>query len=240
MSDDQIERVLEAYAQRILDLKRDPRFKYVTVFQNRGALAGAEWSIRIPRSPPRCSCRGASFTNCGRLANGMRRRSGVCSAIPGAKRNGSRAGVCVDTQGDYVAFCPYASRVPFELWLMLRPHNHLFERPRPVAKRHDLAALLGRVLRRLTRLKVVPPRPAHRAEHQPSRERATAAYWRTLAEDFHWHIEILPIVEQRSKVLQHQGSVFQRVSARAGGRTAPPARPKRGAEAIRFAKQRLN
>jgi hypothetical protein len=26
-----------------------------------------------------------------------------------------------------------------------------------------------------------------------------ASYWRTIAEDFHWHIEILPILEQRSK-----------------------------------------
>ena len=24
-------------------------------------------------------------------------------------------------------------------------------------------------------------------------------YWRSIAEDYHWHIEILPIVEQRSK-----------------------------------------
>ena len=44
MKDEEIERVLEAYAQRILDLKRDARFKYVTVFQNRGALAGEEWT----------------------------------------------------------------------------------------------------------------------------------------------------------------------------------------------------
>jgi hypothetical protein len=26
-----------------------------------------------------------------------------------------------------------------------------------------------------------------------------AGYWKTLAEDFHWHIEILPIVEKTSK-----------------------------------------
>ena len=26
-----------------------------------------------------------------------------------------------------------------------------------------------------------------------------AGYWKTLAEDFHWHIEILPITEKRSK-----------------------------------------
>jgi galactose-1-phosphate uridylyltransferase len=26
-----------------------------------------------------------------------------------------------------------------------------------------------------------------------------AGYWKTLADDYHWHIEILPIVEKRSK-----------------------------------------
>ena len=48
MRDDEIERVLEAYASRIVDLKRDSRFKYVTVFQNRGVQAGEEW--RHPHS----------------------------------------------------------------------------------------------------------------------------------------------------------------------------------------------
>src|SRR5215471_11370569 len=42
MSDEQIERVLEAYALRVADLKRDLRFKYVTVFENRGRLSGGE------------------------------------------------------------------------------------------------------------------------------------------------------------------------------------------------------
>ena len=43
MSDDEIETVLEAYALRLVDLKRDPRFKYVTVFRNHGTLAGREF-----------------------------------------------------------------------------------------------------------------------------------------------------------------------------------------------------
>src|SRR6202000_1477514 len=64
-----------------------------------------------------------------------------------------------------------ASRVPYEMWLLHRKHNHLFEQPRPGSNRRQLAALLGRVLRRLE--KVAP--------------------------DFHWHIEILPILEKRSK-----------------------------------------
>jgi len=31
----------------------------------------------------------------------------------------------VDVQGDYYALCPYASRVPFEIWILHRRHNHL-------------------------------------------------------------------------------------------------------------------
>ena len=44
MPDEQIERVLEAYALRIADLKRDARFKYVAVFKNQGPQSGEEWS----------------------------------------------------------------------------------------------------------------------------------------------------------------------------------------------------
>src|SRR5208337_3053826 len=44
LSDEEIQRVLEAYALRILDLKRDARFKYVTVFKNQGRDAGEEWT----------------------------------------------------------------------------------------------------------------------------------------------------------------------------------------------------
>src|ERR1700728_973699 len=43
LTDEEIERVLEAYASRISDLKRDARFKYVAVFKNQGQSAGEEW-----------------------------------------------------------------------------------------------------------------------------------------------------------------------------------------------------
>ena len=42
-SDEEIERVLWVWASRIADLKKDARFKYVSVFKNQGALAGEEW-----------------------------------------------------------------------------------------------------------------------------------------------------------------------------------------------------
>ena len=131
MREDEIERVLEAYAARILDLKRDSRFKYVTVFQNRGAAAGEEWthphsqvtaSMFVPR-------RILYELSSARDWFEKKERCVFCDIVRQEERQGVRI---VDVQGDYVAFCPYASRVPFEVWLMRRRHNHLFEQPRPL------------------------------------------------------------------------------------------------------------
>ena len=69
-----------------------------------------------------------------------------CDIVKQEERQGKRI---VDTQGDYVALCPYASRVPYEVWLLNRKHNHLFEQPLPDSNRRHLAALLRRVLRRI-------------------------------------------------------------------------------------------
>ena len=44
MTDEEIVRVMDAWAARITDLKRDARFKYITVFKNKGLLAGEDWT----------------------------------------------------------------------------------------------------------------------------------------------------------------------------------------------------
>src|SRR6186713_3437003 len=41
MAESEIERVLWAYRERILDLQKDVRLKYILVFKNHGAAAGA-------------------------------------------------------------------------------------------------------------------------------------------------------------------------------------------------------
>jgi UDPglucose--hexose-1-phosphate uridylyltransferase len=198
MSDEQIERVLQAYAFRILDLKRDARFKYVTVFENRGALAGSEWAhpysqvtatLFVPR-------RILYELRSARQWYEEKERCVFCDIVRQEERQGKRI---VDTQGDYVAFCPYASRVPFETWLLPRRHNHLFELPRHECNRRHLATLLGRTLRRLTQIAESYHLVLHTAPNIIHPKGELSSYWRTIAEDFHWHIEILPIVEHRSK-----------------------------------------
>jgi UDPglucose--hexose-1-phosphate uridylyltransferase len=198
MSDDQIARVIEAYTLRIQDLKRDPRFKYVAVFENRGALSGAEWDhpysqVTATMFVPR---RILYELRAARTWFAEKERCVFCDILRQEERQGKRM---VDTQGEYVAFCPYASRVPFETWIMWRKHNHLFEQPRSGANRMNLAALLGRVLRRLTQISDSYHLVLHTAPNAIQPKGELSSFWETIADDFHWHIEILPIVEQRSK-----------------------------------------
>src|ERR1700719_2621748 len=170
-SDEEIERVLWVWAARIADLKKDSRFKYVAVFKNQGVLAADEWYHE-------------------------RERCIFCDVVRQDEKHGKRI---VDVQGEYYALCPYASRVPYEMWLMHRKHNHLFEQPRPESNRRHLAALLGRILRRLDKVAPAFHLVVHTAPNTRSKKGELAGYWKTLADDFHWHIEILPILEKRSK-----------------------------------------
>jgi UDPglucose--hexose-1-phosphate uridylyltransferase len=198
MDDDQIALVLEAYRLRILDLKRDRRFKYVTVFRNRGLPAGEE--LGHPHSEVTASAfvpRRILYEL--RAARGWfeeKERCVFCDIVRQEERRGTRL---VDSQGDYYALCPYASRVPFEVWLMSRRHNHLFEQPRHKSNRRDLAILLGRTLRRIGRITGCYHMVLHTAPNIIDRSGDLQEYWKTIAEDYHWHIEILPILEKVSK-----------------------------------------
>ena len=197
-SDEEIERVLWVWASRTADLKKDHRFKYVSVFKNQGPEAGEEWphahseiaaTMFVPR---RLKYELAAAHEWYR----DKERCIFCDTVRQEERNGKRI---VDVQGDYYALCPYASRVPYEVWLVHRRHNHLFEQPRAGSNRRQLAALLGRVLRRLEKLAPAYHLVVHTAPNTRSKKGELAGYWKTLAEDFHWHIEILPIVEKTSK-----------------------------------------
>jgi UDPglucose--hexose-1-phosphate uridylyltransferase len=197
-SDEELERVLAVWAARIADLKKDARFKYVSVFKNQGVLAGEEWphahsqvtaTIFVPR-------RIKYELHASHDWFADKERCIFCDVVRQEEKQGKRI---VDGQGDYYALCPYASRVPFEIWVMHRKHNQLFEQPRAGSNRRQLAALLGRTLRRIEKLAPAYHLVVHTAPNTKNKKGELAGYWKTLADDFHWHIEIMPIVEKRSK-----------------------------------------
>ncbi len=198
MPDEQVERILQAFVLRIADLKQDLRFKYTTVFKDSGPEAGEEWahshseltaSTFVPR-------RVLYELRAAREYLQEKERCVFCDIVRQEERQGVRI---VDSFGDYVAFCPYASRVPYETWLISRKHSHLFESPRPGAVRRNLATLLGRVLRRLEKIADSYHMVLHTAPNTLQTKGELSEYWKTLAADYHWHIEILPILSPRSK-----------------------------------------
>jgi UDPglucose--hexose-1-phosphate uridylyltransferase len=198
LSDEEIEQVLEAFSARILDLKRDARFKYITVFKNRGPLSAEDWphphsQLTATTFVPR---RVLYELRSAREYFQQKDRCVFCDIIRQEEKQGARI---VDSQGDYVTWCPYASRVPYETWIMSRRHNHVFESPRPGVVRRNLAALVGRTLRRIERIAQAYHLVLHTAPNTLQTKGELTEYWKTIADDFHWHFEILPIVEVRSK-----------------------------------------
>ncbi len=198
LNEDQILLVMEAWRQRVEDLKRDLRFKYVSVFKNYGAMAAQEGSHALSQVTattfvPR---RILYELRAAREWYAEKERCVFCDIVKQEERQGKRI---VDTQGEYVAFCPYASRVPFEIWLLNRRHNYLFEQPRPGSNRRNLAALLRRTLLRLRQAAPAYHLVVHTSPNTTHPKGGLSNYWKTIAEDYHWHIEILPIVGSRSK-----------------------------------------
>ena len=225
LSEDQILMVMEAWAERIQDLKRDLRFKYVSVFKNYGALAGQDGShahseVTATTFVPR---RILYELRAAREWYREKERCVFCDIVKQEERQGKRI---VDTQGEYVALCPYASRVPYEIWLMDRKHSHLFEVPRPGSNRRHLAALLRRVLRRLRQVAPAYHLVVHTSPNTIHPKGEVSSYWKTIMDDYHWHIEILPIVETRSKSYSIKEVYFNALMPEAGRRAASPVGPK--------------
>jgi UDPglucose--hexose-1-phosphate uridylyltransferase len=198
MKDEQILTVLKAYSARITDLKRDHRFKYVTVLRNSGVVAGQEFEhphsqvVATPFVPRRILYELRSSREWFK----EHERCVFCDILRQEEKKKKRI---VDNQGDYVAFCPYASRVPFETWILPRPHNPRFEDPRPVADRRNLASLLGRTLRRIHQVALGYHMVLHTMPNTQAHKTSVAGHWKTVASDYHWHIEILPVVVNQPK-----------------------------------------
>lgn len=198
LSDDDIALVLEAWAARIIDLKRDARFKYVTVFKNVGLQSGEEWphahsQVTATTFVPR---RILYELRAARLWYADHERCVFCDIIRQDIRQKSRI---IDNVGDFYAFCPYASRVPYEVWLLPRTHNHEFESPLAGENRRHLASLLGRTLRRLAQITNSYHLVLHTSPNTLQTKGELSEYWKSISGDYHWHIEILPIVEKTSK-----------------------------------------
>ena len=186
-----IERLLLTYQARVRDLAGDQRFRYILIFKNHGAAAGASLShphtqlIATPVTPRTVAIELDSMKE-HYLA---KERCLVCDILREEIERGERV---VTAGEDFVTLAPYASRFPFELFIAPRRHAHNF-----LACEGPMLRSLARTLKdTFTRLRASLNDPPYNfvfhiapsVALQPQRP----GYWQTLPWDFHWHIEIIP------------------------------------------------
>lgn len=197
-SDENVAQVLRAYASRIADLKRDRRFRYITVFRNQGKAAGQDLShphseiTATPFIPRRI---GYELRAAHRYFN-LKERCLICDIV---KQELSQKVRTVDYDDRFVSFCPFASRVPYETWVLPAYHHCHFEED--LASWDDqlrLARFLKSILQRLESVSPTYHLVLHSSPNTNARYEHTNN-WQTLAEDYHWHFEILPVLASKSK-----------------------------------------
>ncbi|MBI4340714.1 MAG: galactose-1-phosphate uridylyltransferase [Candidatus Omnitrophica bacterium] len=173
--------VLNAYKARSLDLRGDRRLKYTLIFKNYGLSSGASLEhshsqlIALPIVPKRVQ---EELKGAERYFE-FRDRCAFCDALQQELQEDERL---VGENRSFVAYCPYVSSFPFEMWILPREHRADFAKMSQEATM-DLARLMKEMLGRLRAALNNPPYNfiLHTAPIEP-RER----------EEYHWHIELIP------------------------------------------------
>jgi UDPglucose--hexose-1-phosphate uridylyltransferase len=212
-SEAEVEQFLRLSAQRLKDLKGDGRIKYISIFKNHGPNAGQDFEhptsqLTATTFVPR---RVLYELRAGREYFQQKERCVFCDIIGQEERQGVRV---VELRGDFVALCPFAPRVPYETWILPRTHEANFERT-GMAKGtgvRDLGSLLKRTLQRIRTIS----EEFHLVLHtSPNSQHASGSlgYWKTLEDDYHWHIEILPIVGSKARSYTFKEVYYSPVSS---------------------------
>ena len=176
-----VQDVLWAFRDRILDLKKDRRFKYVLIFKNHGEAAGASLEhthsqlIALPVVPKRVR----EEVDSSKEYYNYKERCIFCDIMRQEMEDGVRM---IAENPAFIAMAPYAPRFPFEMWIVPKVHQSAFEE----SQKHEfeqLAAILKDMLARLDR---VLDSPAYNyIIHTSPIPEASNDY-------YHWHLEIMP------------------------------------------------
>jgi UDPglucose--hexose-1-phosphate uridylyltransferase len=179
-----IEQVLNAYRERAMDLHRDKRLRYVLIFKNHGAGAGATLEhphtqlIATPIIPKILQ----EELDGARRYFELKERCVFCDIVQQetAENDGRRV---VSMTERFVVVEPFAPRFPFETWILPRQHDASFPVLTDIGELRDLAITLKDTLQRLNRALDRPP--FNFVIH-------TAPVSEGDLEYYHWHLEIMP------------------------------------------------
>lgn len=183
MEQKQVEEIFLAYRERYRMLTKEPRFEMVIIFKNHGAGAGT--SLRHPHSQIIATPITPSHIR-HRLEEAMRYfdDNGQCVYCEMLRKEELVKDRIVWATDNFVAFEPFASRSPFETWVMPKKHSSSFETITPEATK-ELAYIMRTTLAKIYKSLnnpdynfVINSSPCHELD----------------VEYYHWHIQIIPRV----------------------------------------------
>ncbi len=97
----------------------------------------------------------------------------------------------VELGKDFIVLAPFASRFPFEMWVLPRRHSPDFDR----IQDGELEGLARRLKSSLRKLGSVLGNPSYNLIiHTAPNRTPLKDHWNTIEKDYHWHVEILPRV----------------------------------------------
>ncbi len=181
MEYEQMGLIFRAYRDRMVDLARDSRFKFVMIFKNYGRSAGASLEhshsqlIALPVVPHRIQ---EEINGCLRYFD-YKDRCVFCDIIRQERSQNMRI-VCENSE--FITICPFAPRAPFEMWVLPKRHQSQFV-SMDERQFEMLTYLFSETMRRLNN--ALPFVSYNYMLH-------TAPLHSSSLEHFHWHIEIMP------------------------------------------------
>jgi UDPglucose--hexose-1-phosphate uridylyltransferase len=181
MEEKDVEEIIWAYCDRYNALKTDPRLKYILVFKNHGEEAGCSLVhphtqiVATPIIPQK-----------------------VWGKIKGVEQYREYRGKCVychiiehetvtkermiSENGGFIACAPFASRSPFETWIIPKTHRSCFAR----MSRFEVVEFAQILRETMLRLYLCLSDPPY------NYTLLNAPCDSDMLDNFHWHLEIVP------------------------------------------------
>jgi UDPglucose--hexose-1-phosphate uridylyltransferase len=181
LSEARIREILWVYHDRLVDLKKDKRLVYGMIFKNVGLAAGAS----LEHSHSQLIVTPIVPVNVWEEMAGSqeffdyRGRCIFCDMI--YQELSAEKRIVVDTPS-FICFTPFASRFPFETWIVPKNHNSHYEN----IQKNELDDM-GTVLKTiLMKLEIALDKPSYNYIIH------TSPFDTPLLPHYHWHMEIIP------------------------------------------------
>jgi UDPglucose--hexose-1-phosphate uridylyltransferase len=182
LPEDQIQEIIWAFRDRMVELRKDTRMKYILIFKNWGRDAGASLEhphaqiIALPIVPKRVQ---EELLGSSKYYD-YKERCVFCDMIRQELEDNCRI---VAENDSFLSFMPFASRFPFETWILPKEHTSYFND----IQKNQVSDLSKIMKTTFGLLKTALDDPAYNfvIHTTPFDGTGNTPY-------YHWHIEIMP------------------------------------------------